>query len=103
VKKRYRVEISAAAQQDVRSAHDHIAADNPQAAVRWLTAIEDRMLRLEGSPLAHEVIPESAALGVDYRQRLYGKYRIIYRVRRNHVLIIRVIHGARLLDRSMFK
>jgi len=103
VRKRYLVEISEAAQQDVTEAHDYIAADNPQAAARWVTTIEDRMLRLAVSPLSHEVIPESVDLGFDYRHELVGKYRIIYRVNDDHVSIVRVIHGARLLERSMLE
>jgi toxin ParE1/3/4 len=31
------------------------------------------------------------------RERIVGSYRLIYRVRDEHILIIAVIHGARLL------
>jgi plasmid stabilization system protein ParE len=54
-------------------------------------------------PLANAVIPEAAELGVDYREKLFGNYRIIYRVSGDAVIVLRVIHGARLLDLSFFR
>jgi len=61
---------------------------------------------LETFPFAFGVIPEakelSAEIDVDYRQKLFGNYRIIYRVEADRVIVMRVVHGARLLARSMF-
>ena len=34
----------------------------------------------------------------DYRERFVHKYRIIYRVESDHILIAAVIHGSRHLD-----
>jgi hypothetical protein len=59
--------------------------------------------RLETFPFAHEVIPEGADLGVSYRHKLFGNYRIIYQVEGDQVIALRVIHGARLLDQSLFR
>jgi toxin ParE1/3/4 len=102
VRKKYRVETNPAAEDDIRQTRDYIAADNPQAAQRWARDVERLINRLESFPFAHEVIPEAAELGVKYRHRLFGKYRIIYRVENDRVIILRVIHGARLLHLSMF-
>jgi hypothetical protein len=49
------------------------------------------------------VIPEAAELGVDYRHKLFGSYRIIYRVAGGKVIVLRVNHAARLLDLSFFR
>jgi plasmid stabilization system protein ParE len=51
-------------------------------------------------PLRHEVVPEFAALGVELRHFVMGSYRTIYRIMEKRVVILRVIHGARLLDAS---
>jgi plasmid stabilization system protein ParE len=51
-------------------------------------------------PLRHEVIPEAREIGVEYRHTLSGPYRTIYRVEKERVIVVRVIHGARLLDPS---
>jgi len=53
-----------------------------------------------------ETIPENSELGrvvpeindPDYRERFVHKYRIIYRVEPDRILIAAVIHGSRLLD-----
>jgi toxin ParE1/3/4 len=102
VTKRYLVDIADAARADIRSTHEYIAGDNPRAADRWLAQVERMILRLETFPFAHEVVPEAADLGIDYRHNVFGNYRIIYRVESDRVIVLRVIHGARLLDQSMF-
>jgi hypothetical protein len=45
VRKKYRVEVSAAAKEDIRSAFDHIAAANRQAAERWVENVEQLIFR----------------------------------------------------------
>jgi toxin ParE1/3/4 len=102
VRKKYRVDISDAAKADIRAIRELIAADNPQAADRWAAEVEHLMTRLETLPYSFEVIPEAADLGIKYRHKLFGSYRIIYRVEESRVAIVRLIHGARLLDPSMF-
>jgi plasmid stabilization system protein ParE len=102
VTKKYRVEVSESAYADLRSIKAHIAADNPRAADRWLAGVERLIAALGTFPFAFEIIPEAKELSVDYRQKLFGSYRIIYVVKENRVIIMRVIHAARLLDPSMF-
>ena len=59
-------------------------------------------MRLDTLPLAYGVIPEAAELGIAFRQKLFGHYRIIYRIDGDRVTIVRVIHCAQLLDLSVF-
>ena len=49
------------------------------------------------------VIPESRELGKEYRHIIYGNYRTIFRIDGTRVIIMRVIHGARLLSLKMFE
>ncbi|MEX2174839.1 MAG: type II toxin-antitoxin system RelE/ParE family toxin [Pirellulaceae bacterium] len=100
--KKFQVDITASAEADVRLIHAHIASDNLKAADRWAGQIERMMLRLETLPFGHEVIPEAADLGVEYRHKLFGNYRIIYRVMGQRVVVMRVIHAARLLGAALF-
>jgi plasmid stabilization system protein ParE len=102
VRKKYRVETNPAAENDIRLIHNEIAADNPQAADRWVKQVERLIAALEAFPRAYEVIPEAQELGVKYRHKLLGNYRIVYRVESDRVIVLRVIHGARLLDRTIF-
>ena len=56
---------------------------------------------LKSMPQRHEVIPEAQDLGVDYRHIISGNYRTIYRINEDWVIVLRVIHAARLLDQSL--
>jgi toxin ParE1/3/4 len=49
------------------------------------------------------LIPENEILGTRYRHMIYGDYRTVFRVAKRTVYVLRVIHGARLLDASMFE
>jgi len=49
------------------------------------------------------LIPENEILGTRYRHLLYGNYRSLFRIVRKTVYVLRVVHGARLLDSSMFE
>jgi plasmid stabilization system protein ParE len=97
VPRKYRVELSPSAEADVRSAHDFIARDNPRAATRWANSIRRVTRSLNSFPERFETLPEGEEVASDYRQVLYGNYRIIYRVETKRVIVVRVIHAARLL------
>jgi toxin ParE1/3/4 len=101
VSKKYLVEITATAKADIRGIREHIAADNPKAANRWAANVERLVNGLEDRPFSYEVIPEAADLGMPYRHKLFGNYRIIYRVEGDRVLVLRVFHGAQLLKPEM--
>lgn len=95
---RSRVEITASAERDIFGIWRYIAGENPAAARRWVTVLRHQIDRLETVPLRGAVIPESADLGVEYRHLIHGRYRTIYRVEDDRVLVLRVIHGAQLLQ-----
>jgi toxin ParE1/3/4 len=102
--KNYRVEITRTAESDLKELFHYIALDNPAAASRFITEMENQIHSLEKFPLRSPVIPESQDLGKEYRHILYGNYRTIFRVEgARGVIILRVIHGARLLDWSAFQ
>ena len=94
---KYDVEITAAAEADLRDIHSWIARERPRAAARLVDALARQIAALESQPLRGAVIEESRLLGIDYRHLVYGPYRTIYRVRGKRVWIVRVLHGARLI------
>ncbi len=100
---RYRVRITAAAQGDVKSIHDYIALHAPRAADAWIDELHRQIQALEQFPLRCAVIPEATALGREYRHLIYGRYRTILRVDGRIVWIVRVIHGAQLLDTGVLE
>ena len=83
------------AEADLIDIGDYIASDNPKAAAGFIAEIEKACALLGGEPLLGRARPEIAG----YRSWVVGKYLILYRQRERGVEIIRVVHGARRLDR----
>lgn len=100
---KFRVEITETAQSDVQEIFQYIAVDNQKAAINLIEEIERQIDSLEKFPARCPIIPESFELGVEYRHIIYGHYRTIFRVEASKVIILRVIHGARLLSLEMFE
>jgi toxin ParE1/3/4 len=100
---KFRVNITRSAEKDVEEIWTYIAADNPAEAAKFLLKLEEQVSTLERFPLRCPLIPENAILGTDNRHLLYGNYRTIFRIAGKMVHVLRIIHGARLLDSSMFE
>ena|GEM_PF-253324 len=100
---KFRVEITETAQSDIWGIFQYIASDNQTAAINLIKEIERQINSLEIFPLRCPVIPESFELGVEYRHIIYGHYRTIFKVENSRVIIMRVIHGARLMDLEIFQ
>ena len=84
-----------AALDDVQAIAEHIAESSPAYA----SVVVERLLTLSRDvgvfPWMGRCVPE---WGDDIiRERLVYAYRLIYRVERDHITILAVIHGARLL------
>ena len=99
---KHRVEITETAESDLREIFHYIAADNEAAANRLVSEIERQFDSL-GYPLRCPVIPESTELGKEYRHIIYGQYRTVFRIDGSRVLILRILHSARLLSLKLFE
>jgi toxin ParE1/3/4 len=102
VSARFRVEITPSAEADIAEIWDYVAQDSPANAETFLLALEEQIASLEQFPERWSRIPENELLGTSYRHLLHGAYRTIFRITGSRVLILRAIHGARLLDTSFF-
>lgn len=100
---KYNVEITPAAERDVEEIWTYIANDSPENATVFIMRLEDQIDTLEQLPERCSLIPENEQLGTSYRHLPYGVYRTIFRVAGKTVYILRIIHGARLLDSSCFE
>jgi len=101
--RKYHVEITEIAESDIREIFEFIYGDNKTAAIKWVEEIERQIDSLEKFPRRCAVIPEAQELGEKYRYLIYGNYRTIFRIEGAKVIIMRVIHSARLLDMQMFE
>lgn len=98
MKKKYEVNITQRAQKDLEHIFYYIATDNINNASNFIIELEKKVYSLEHLPKRNPFIPENEYFGTDYRHLIYKKYRIIYRVLENSVFILRIIHGAKLLE-----
>jgi len=103
VPKKYRVDITATAEADTAALWDYIAQDNPDAATAFILRLEEQINSLERYPKRCPLIPENELLGTAYRHLLFGNYRTIFKIVGARVIILRVVHGARLLDTGMLE
>jgi toxin ParE1/3/4 len=75
--------------------YEYIARDSTRYAKRMVDRITARSRQIAGFPESAPVVAEYADPTV--RELIEGPYRLIYRVERNAVVVLAVIHGARLL------
>jgi len=100
---RYSVQITRIAEADICKVFEYISRDNKSAAIRWVKEIERQIVTLENFPLSCQIIPEAQELRGKYRHLIYGNYRTIFRVEELYVIILRIMHSARLLDQQILE
>ena len=87
-----RLVVSPRAEADLRDIGDWIEARDPGAALRWLAEIKGRMDLLKTSPGMGAPRFETRR---GLRMVLHGDYLVLYTPKRDHILVVRVVHGAR--------
>ena len=98
MKKRFRVNLSQQAQNDLEQIFYYIADDNINNATNFILQLEKKIYSLENFPERHPLIPENEFFGTNYRHLIFKKYRVVYRIAEKSVFILRIFHGAKLLD-----
>jgi len=103
VQKKYRVDLTVTAEADTAAIWDYIAQDNPDAATAFILRLEDQIASLENFPERCPLIPENNLMGTAYCHLLWGNYRTIFKIMDAKVIILRVVHGAHLLDTGILE
>jgi len=98
VKKKYQVNLSQQAQNDLERIFYYIADDSINDAANFILQLERKIYSLELFPDRHPLIPENEFFGTDYRHLIFKKYRIVCRITERPVFILRIFHGAKLLN-----
>ena len=96
--KKYQVNITQKAQKDIEQIFYYIADDSINNATNFILQLENKIYSLEDFPERNPLIPENEFFGTDYRHLIYRKYRVIYRIFNKSVFVLRIFHGARLLE-----
>ncbi len=94
--KKYQVNLTQLAQNDLEQIFYYIANDSINSAANFVLQLEKKVYSLEDFPDRNPYIPENEFFGTDYRHLIYNKYRIIYRIVDKSVFILRIFHGAKL-------
>lgn len=100
---KFRVRVTHTAERDIERVWSFITQDSPENAESFIRSLEEQIETLEKFPDRCAPVPENELLGTQYRHLIFGNYRTIFRVENKTVYVLRVIHGARLLDTSMFE
>jgi len=80
------------AEQDLEDIWFFVAQDNPDAADRLLDRIEQSTKRLADNPHIGPARPDVAP---ELHYHPVGNYLLLYRIIKNGIEVVRVVHGAR--------
>jgi plasmid stabilization system protein ParE len=80
---------------DLEDICNFIASDSEHNAKTFAQRIVEMIESIPDFPKAGRIVPEYQL--DEIRERLYQDYRIIYRIKKDSVEIVTIIHGARLL------
>lgn len=96
---KYRFEITAQALADADQAYAWIAERSPERAERWYRGLFEQIETLTSFPLRCPLAAEDPKFPEEIRELLYGKrnhkYRIIFTIRDDAVVVLYIHHGAR--------
>jgi toxin ParE1/3/4 len=73
----------------------YIAQDKPSVAENWINTVFSKVEQLKSSPEIGRIVPELS--NKQFRELIYGNYRIIYRVEKKQISILTIRHGKQIL------
>jgi plasmid stabilization system protein ParE len=96
----FRVEITAAAEQDADAILDWLLSQHAgNAGMRWFLELQDAISSLAEFPERCPLAPESAAFPFEVRHLFYGHsphvYRILFTIEDKTVYVLHIRHGRR--------
>lgn len=81
--------------EDLKIIHDYIVQDSRLYADRFISKLINRVDQLENFPTSGRIVPEFGNENI--RELIEGNYRIVYKIKPNHIGIVRIHHAARQL------
>jgi plasmid stabilization system protein ParE len=74
---------------------EYIAQDKPSAAERWINTVFSKVETLKSAPEIGRMVPEIRSN--EFRELIYGNYRIIYRLEKKQISILTIRYGMQIL------
>ena len=94
----FSIQLTDTAYHDLDAIMDYIALDNPVRAESFVDELLDKIRSLTRSPKRCPIAPENGRRNYELRHLIHGKYRILFTLKEKDIIILRVIHGSKLLD-----
>jgi len=82
--------------EDIESIASYISRDSEYYARTVVSRLVSSAESIPENPEMGRVVPEMG--DVHYRERFVHKYRVLYRIEAERILIVAVIHGSRLRE-----
>ena len=96
---KYKVVLTQRVARHLQEMGDYIAADNPQRAISWLEEVEIKIMKLDCFPESYPFARENDNHNIELRQLVFGrgryKYRVIFTVRVDDVVVLDIRHASR--------
>jgi len=73
----------------------YIAQDKPSAAEKWIETVFSKVEQLKSAPELGRIVPEIR--NNQFRELIYGNYRVIYRIEAEQISILTIRHGKQIL------
>ncbi|BBO93085.1 type II toxin-antitoxin system RelE/ParE family toxin [Desulfosarcina ovata] len=81
--------------------YEYITLNSPTYARQMVDRLTRRSAQIADQPLSGRRVPEYPA--EDVRELIENPYRIIYRIKKDRIDVLAVIHGARLMPDAFEK
>jgi toxin ParE1/3/4 len=94
-----KVSFGVDAQADLRDISDIIATDSPRRATSFVRELVASARTIGDAPRGCPLVVGREADGI--RRRVFGAYLIFYRIERDRIDVLRVLHGARDYERLL--
>jgi|SRR5699024_874487 len=82
---------------DLKIIFDYISPDSVENARHFINRIVETTLTIPEFPFAGREVPEFQ--NPRYREKVYEKYRIIYRVDQEFIKVVTILHQSRRLNK----
>ena len=81
---------------DLKNIQRYISFDKPDAGKQWIERLRNRARKACDSPMIGRIVPEFSR--EDIRELIEGNYRIVYQVFPEHLVVLTVFEGHKLLS-----
>ncbi len=100
----YQIIWTKSAEFDLETIIEYIKVENIEKAKRIFFEIKNQCNNLSTFPKSKRIVPELLQIGISkYRELIYKRWRIIYKIDKNTIFIVAVIDSSRNLEDILFQ